>query len=284
MEFGFLFDNRRYITSNIEIIPLSDIDKSFDWLTNKARLSKGWIYPPLTELPLAHDEKHKQKIQESAVWYRFNPTHTVRISPDDPEKLKFIILGLGFLFGVYLSPAGYQCISRVPYKIGELTDIIPVNNDIEKGVEFLSLFYDLNPDKRIGMYAVIHWFLLGQTYNHPWDRFDSQYKVLDGLYKVSGLNAPTHAQRPVVLANTYGVQLPNWAIINGRQSTLSQMRNNLVHEAIYAGQPIGFNYPSDNFDQEFKKFNGKIIAAILGFGTNYISTGIDRQVHAWDFE
>ncbi|SMD13612.1 hypothetical protein SAMN02746065_1508, partial [Desulfocicer vacuolatum DSM 3385] len=284
MEFGFLVDRRRYVGSNFEIAPLDDIQDSIDWLNNEARVSKGWIYPPLIELPLDPSEKKRLPVKDSATWYRFEATHTIRISHDDPDKIRFLILGLGFLFGIYLSPTGYNYIGRVPYKEGKLTGVIPIGDDIVKGTEALSDFYDRHPDERKGMFAAIHWFLLGQTYAHPWDRFDAQYKVLDGLYKISSIPSCSHSRRPVELARYYGVHLPSWAALNNGKSKLSQIRNDLAHEAIYAGEAIGYSNPDEYYDLFFRDFNTKLLAAILNLATIYISsTPEDRQIHAWSF-
>lgn len=34
------------------------------------------------------------------------------------------------------------------------------------------------------MFAILHWLLIGQTYNFAWDRFDAQYKVVVAAYLV----------------------------------------------------------------------------------------------------
>jgi hypothetical protein len=62
-------------------------------------------------------------------------------------------------------------------------------------------------EKRKQMFSIIHWFLMGQSYDHEWEQFDNQYKVLDGLFNLnSGTGA--HSARPRFLAEKYGVMLP----------------------------------------------------------------------------
>lgn len=134
------------------------------------------------------------------------------------------------------------------------------------------------------MFAILHWLLIGQTYNFCWDRFDAQYKVLDGLYKISGIRSDNHASRPVDLAAKYGVQLPDWAKIITTTSRLSTIRNELVHEAKYAGHPIGYAYPEENFGLEFVAFNVKLVAGVVGLNTSYLkAVPSNRCVYGWDF-
>jgi hypothetical protein len=285
MEFGFLLNRRRFVVDNVEIRPLWDIEESISWFYREARVCNGWIYPPLQNASQNHREKNNNiECEIPSKWFLFEPTHTLTIHPYDQEKVKFLILCLGFLFGIYLAPAGYYCLGKVPYKEGQLTDVIPLKNDVEKGIAQASSFYDTNSSKRRGMFAILHWFLAGQSYDFPWDKFESQYKVLDGLFRISGLTSRNHASRAVSLASQYGVELPDWARMNGGKSKLSLLRNDLAHEAIYAGHPIGYAHPDENYDLEFRRFNTKLIAAILGLQTNYIhSSPHDRQLHGWGF-
>ena len=207
------------------------------------------------------------------------------IKPYDPDKIKFLILGLGFFYGVYLLPAGHYSINRIPYKIGKLTGVFPSGKDIPKALVALSNFYDLNPKKRNNMFAVLHWMLVGQTLNHSWERFEAQYKVLDGLFKISGATAKFHSDRPVALGKKYSIQLPEWAKINGKHSKLSTLRNQLFHEALYVDKPIGYAHPAEDYDIEFVTFNSKIIAATLGLASNFQKNGSSvRYKCAWEIE
>lgn len=284
MEFGFYLNKKRYLTDNIEIKPLWDIDESLSWFYNEARVCKGWLYPEDQSCDQNSQEKINNKHCTVPVkWFSLEPTHSITIYPYDSEKLKFLILCLGFINGIYLTPAGYYFLEKVPYKQGVLTDVVPTKGDIEKGLTICSNFYDRNPEQRKGIFSVLHWFLNAQSYAFPWDRFDAQYKVLDGLYKISRLNSPNHASRAIALAEKFNVITPDWAKINGKSSKLSKLRNDLVHEAIYAGQPIGYNHPDENYDLYFRRFNAKLIAATLGFQSYYIqSNPNDRQTYGWD--
>ena len=68
------------------------------------------------------------------------------------------------------------------------------------------------------------------------------------------------------------------------KSTLSKMRNELVHEAKYAGEPTGYAYPEENLDLEFVRFNAKLIAASVGLKSSFLQAEPnDRQPRLWKF-
>lgn len=192
MEFGFLKNTTRVIVDNIEIKPMWDIEDKINKLHKTAVVSNGWIYPPLVKAKKNFFEEKCFKIEPQlpASFFTIEPTHTITIQPHDDEKLKFLILSYGFLNGLYLSPAGYLCLHRIPHEVGKLTGVLLIKNDAEKGISSFSYcFESLNSEKRKLAFAILHWFLIGQSYIYSWDRFDAQYKVLDAIYKLSGLLA-----------------------------------------------------------------------------------------------
>lgn len=289
MEFGFLISGNRIVVDNIEIKPIWNLRDKIDKFYQTAPVSDGWIYPPITKATLASSEKGKfNNIAEMpARIFSIDPTHAITIYPYDSEKIKFLILAYGFLNGVYLNPAGHYCIRKTPYKIGELTGCLPMKGDLEKGIKLFSIFYDNADDqhRRLG-FAILHWFLLGQTYEFEWDIFDSQYKVLDAIYKLSGIKSCPHAKRPVALAEKFNIQIPKWAVIdaNTKSSSLSKTRNELVHEAKYGGHPIGYAYPEDNFRFELVRFNTKLILASFGLNSPFLKAEPENRFQfGWNF-
>ncbi len=292
MEFGFLKNKRRFVSQNIEIRSLWDIDQKICWFNKNARLSRGWYYPPMKIADQNfYEKKHNKSCEIQSEWHILPATHTITLHPYDDEKVKFLLLGVSFVMGLYLSPAGFYCLGKIPYDQGKLTGVIPIKNDVEISLDTLSKFYDASsPKKRKNCFAILHWFLAGQNYEFQWDRFDSQYKVLDGIFKTSEVSNNLrsrripHAERPVLLADHFSIDIPPWAKTNGKGSQLSKLRNDLVHEAVYAGQPIGYGYPDNNYDLEFRRFNTKLIAALLGLKSNFLKSPYnDRQRHGWGF-
>ncbi|MFW5451757.1 MAG: hypothetical protein ACKE9I_09170 [Methylophagaceae bacterium] len=275
MKFGFLIDGQEFKCSDFSIKTVPGYDEIIDNFYELVHVSNGWIYGPKKELQQSTEERKKFKQSGPIIsdsFYRMAPTHEIISHNKNEEHLRFLILGYSFLQGLYLTPENYSCLDRSPYEPGKLNGLILVGNDRINGMEQINNFYiSSTPENRNQMFASIHWYLAGQSYKFQWDKFDAQYKVLDGMYKLSGINAPNHASRPVGLARKYNIILPKWAELNtSGKSELSKHRNELVHEAKYGGEPIGYSYPSENYSLEFTSFNTKLISAALGIDTPYL--------------
>lgn len=289
MNFGFLIDKKEILCQDFRISPLPDIDETLTQFYDGINVSKGWIYGPEVELNKNFMEQNKFKLRGPIKCDNFHglkATHELIMSIPDNEHLRFLILAYGFLQGIYLIPEGNLYFNRTPYERGKLNGLLLSGDDYVNGMEQINHFYlNAKPKDRKQMFAILHWFLIGQSHEFPWEIFDSQYKVLDGIYKLSNIKAQTHALRPVKLAEEYGITIPSWAklIKSKKVSTLSILRNELVHEAKYAGEPIGYAHPQDNYTLEFVAFNTKLICAVLGLKTPYLNMSPDsREFCRWD--
>lgn len=294
MKFGFLMDSSEVAFDGITIAPLPNHSEIIQQVYENARVANGWIYPPLVQASQSDSEKNrfnKSGPQIPDKHYYLTSTHTIHSlnANTSDEQLRFLILCYGFLHGLYLLKDQYSYFMKTPYVAGKLHSLSPFKNDLESGMTTLNGLYLGSSEKnRRQIFAIIHWFLISGSYEMAWDHFDAQYKVLDGIYKYAstqhGCGRIPHACRPVALAGLYGVKLPRWAVTDkDSKSELSRVRNDLTHEAIFAGEPIGYNYPEENYRLELTNFIMKLICGALGLRTPYISIAPDdRQLHAWD--
>jgi len=291
LKFGFLIDRTEFECGDFSIVTVDNYDKVMDSFYEFVRVSNGWIYGPEKKLNQKSREKEKFKQPGPVIcdsFYRMSATHEIKSSITDEDHLRFLILGYGFLQGLYLTPDGHSRLGRVPYEPGILNGLLLSGDDYLNGMEIINNYYKSSSEEvRNQMYACIHWFSVGQSSKFEWDRFDAQYKVLDGIYRLSGVKAPNHASRPVELSNKYGIILPKWAELDSitKRSQLSEDRNELVHEAKYGGEPIGYSYPSENYSLEFTSFNTKLIVSVLGIDTPYIQAEpTNRCQWGWDIK
>jgi len=279
MKFGFLIDNKSFEFNGFKIAPVLKFGSVLRDFYKTACVSNGWFYGAEIKLPRSASENKEFEADAVVInssFFSMSPTHEI-LSTEDyaDDHLRFLILGYGFLQGLYLIPEGYSYLGRTAYKPTELNGLLLNNSDYINGMECINKFYiNSNQKQRNQMFACIHWYLIGQSFQFDWERFDSQYKVLDGLYKLLGAKASNHAGRPVELAKKYNLRLPLWAELDStqKQSKLSKQRNELVHEAKYGGYPIGYAYPEENYSLEFRSFNTKLIAAALGIDTPYLNS------------
>lgn len=289
MKFGFLTDRKSFDCSDFKITTVPEFDDVLDQFYKTINVSNGWFYGPQVELKKTSSENNIFKARgpiDDVSFFRLKPTHQINSNNLEDNHLRFLVLSYGFLQGLYLTPQGFSYLGRTAYEPGKLNGLLLTGDDYVNGMEAVNRFYmSAAPEKQTQMFACIHWYLVGQSYAFDWDRFDAQYKVLDGLYRLSGLNVRNHASRPIELANRYNIKLPLWAKLDstGKQSKLSKQRNELVHEATYGAEPIGYSYPDENYSLEFTSFNAKLIAATLGLNTPYLAAEPDnREYWGWD--
>lgn len=304
MDFGFLIDSHKVNCDNFNISPVENYEEIIEWFYTNIEVSNGWIYPPLIALKQNEEELNKFKKTLPLIrsnFYRLPSTHKLQTENYSDEHKHFLILGYGFLQGLYLNPKNYKYLGKTPYKPSTLNGLLLGQDDRVKGMEAINKFYidAKTTQQRVQMQACIHWFLIAQTLDFEWEIFDAHYKVLDGLYrllvhnigkdKVENLNNDKyvkHAQRFIVLAKYFNLEIPNWADnTKTGNDNIAFIRNELVHEAKYAGQPIGYNYPNENFKLQFKAFNLKLICAFLGINTPYLQAPANnRMLWCWNIQ
>lgn len=291
MDFGFLIEKKQFQFGDYVIKPLPDIDDTLGEFFETAQVYNGWILPALEQKQQGYPENDQFRINSvmaAPKFYELKPTHSIILSSEDPPKAKFLVLAYSFLQGLYLCPYKNLYIKRVPYQPGKLTGITPSGQDCVIGMNAFVKYYDEADDhKRKLLFSILHWFLMGQCYEYEWDRFAAQYFVLDAIYKLSVSGNNRHAKRPEYLAKYYGIDVPDFAKYDSKNNScrLSAMRNELFHEAKYAGEPIGYNYPKENFDMGFRRFNLKLIISIVDLKTQILRRSIyEPCLDLWDFE
>lgn len=285
MKFGFLIDPKSFECDGFKVAPVLEFSYVLKDFYSTARVSNGWFYGPEIELVKSASEKEDFASDAPIVhksFFHMSSTHRITSTKSySEEHLRFLILGYGFLQGLYLTPEGYSHLGRIAFKPTTLNGLLLANSDYVNGMECINRFYiNSGEEDRNQMFACIHWYLISQSYEFAWDKFDAQYKVMDGVWSLSGIaqedkrnkrNYIPHPERPVKLAEKYGLTLPSWAELDSnKKSKLSKLRNALVHEANYGGYPIGYSYPDENYSLEFRSFNTQLIAATLGINTPYL--------------
>lgn len=289
MKFGFLIDPKEFECSDFSIATVDEFKDILTSFYEQLEVSDGWIYGPRKSLKKSAQEKKRFKQSGAVVndsFFRMPATHTIKSNITDEMHLRFLVIGYGFLQGLYLIPEEYSFLGRIPYKPSKLNGLLLSGHDYVNGMEAINKYYKNSKQENINqMFACIHWFSIGQSLIFDWDRFDALYKVLDGLYRISGLERKGHSKRPTDLASKYNIKLPEWAKLDssGSRCHLSIHRNELVHEAKYAGEPIGYAYPSENYSLELASFVTKLITAELGIDTPYLQAEPEnRSRWGWD--
>ena len=284
MEFGFLNEEKIYETRYFFIKPLSDIQTRIEDIKNNFYIERGWIYPPY--------EKENGGLTKPSIWYDVCSSHSIEVKGDRKDfcedLITFAVLFFGFLKGTYLLPSNHGRFYRTPIEKEKLTGFFVRDKDIEKIMDMAAEFYLSNYKNGISKryQAAIFWFLFGQSYNHIFERFDAQYRVLDGVFSISkelfkiteNQKNIVHAKRIQYLCEYFCIPIPDWGICDeNKESILSRLRNALIHEALFDGEPIGYKIPQENYSLEFPRLNEKLLLSIIGIASPVFNKMLGRN-------
>lgn len=97
-----------------------------------------------------------------------------------------------------------------------------------------------------------------------------------------GPRAATHAARIEWLCNEFGMPVPAWASPVARASTVSELRNAALHEALFAGAPLGFALhgvgTNQNLPLEMTALTCRLLVALLGAaGSEYVRSPVTSR-------
>ncbi len=292
--FGWIEKPWAYTTSEFEIFPNSDNERNVADMAAAGIASQDWIYPPIVQRADRH-------IAGPEIMFLLPSTHYIKIDPkiDRPQMADFLILVLGFLLGLKLNPAGIGHLHRTPRNIGYLVNFTPIGRDIERAMRHVIAFFtsnEHNPEALSLAGAAFHWYLTSQSYHHAFEMFTFQYSVLDNVHKLTRLLNPAyraaqskgHAQRPVELSKLYSIPLPSsFQDINSSSPNakrLADVRNELIHEARWLGEPLGYAADADSWNmlQNLKHFNSQILLGVMGVECRFRSLLYNRTLQGLD--
>ena len=293
--FGFLQEPTALDWDGGFIRPLEGHDAVVQDLLADPRWCSGCFFPPLTSSSrLAPDGK---AVPPMPTTFGLPPTHRISLNSitPDPASENFIIALFGMLKGLRLQREGWQHFHKCPTQRGSLCDFFADDREIVLTLDLATTFWMRNTESKTRKLAfgAIHWHLFAQLYEHEFERFNAQYIALDTCWKLAarviGVTAKGHGERPRLLAEKLNLQTPSWAMpTNQRENacTLSDRRNSLVHEAMYADEPLGFTHPKTErgMELEMRGFVARCIFSLLGVSNEYTRSAVDsRQIVGFSF-
>lgn len=285
-EFGVLDKQLDLAFAHYTITTLEGANKSIEWIRSQDLLIGDWIDPERD-----HPIRAGEYGAASNAWMFFELPHTHEIScaggGDEIEReVEFIITYFGFLMGVRLIPDGWRHHTRTPLKVHRLLDLHCSPPALERLLGEAVGFWRGLPDKlsRKRLFAAVHWWLLGQCIQEHYQAFAAHYTALDACWSVwcakTGRSPRdgNHSSRPKILCEALGVPLPSWASKPPiDDSPLATVRNQLLHEGLYGGEPVGFSFPSGDQDFELAWLVSRLLVSLLGGSNSYTTSEFDRQ-------
>lgn len=271
LDFGYLNTSLEADEPRFKIMPRSDFATSV--AATEVLKYRGWIYAPMTEDP-----------PYRAVDFSTLPTHRLEIgvSPD-PDLARFLVVVLGFLNGVHVFPDRWLHYYRAAIEPALLVDFYITTPSAMRILNLaLDTFLNATDHERKLLFGAVHWYLFSERYEHPFERFGGQYKVLDTCWRIHadrfGVSGASHSDRPAILSAHYGMPLPAWGVApSGQQSDLAKLRNEFDHEGLFAGEPIGLAHPADhpNIALELRCLNSRFLLALLSEQSAYVRSPVD---------
>jgi hypothetical protein len=286
--FGWLSDPLEVADASFEIVVAQRFEEAVAIVRAAPTFTDSWFYPPSAAT---------EGIQLPAGRFQLPSTHfiTTLSRPYDPKFGEFLTLALGFLLGLRLTIEGIGHLIRTPTQRGKLVNFWSSKSDLLHGLAAITAFWDASdPQGRKLAFAAIHWYLTAQSYQRQYDEFIWQYAVLDNLHRVTWHKSATyrrccpneyggHGQRPPCLSAEYGLPLPPiFTDTNTPAGGLIQLRNQLVHEALWVGEPLGYATDISAAHEmltNLKHFNSQLILGILNIQSKFRNSLYDRNTY-----
>ena len=229
-------------------------------------IDKDWFYAPHSNrafaLPKTHCLRHK--------------------NADSKEHLDFLVWCFSFFVGMRLTTLEAGFIDSTPRCPGALIEFLPKPTD--KAIDLSERFWQNNrTGKGVKIVpAIIHALFLGQNpHGFVHENFMFLYIALDACWKLFEVidpdssqtsNQTSHLRRFKALCRQYDIFVPNCV------KDIPHMRNNIVHEAMMFGLPLGFF--SDDNKQEVEDVNRAYIE-MRGLACRFLVALLGRQDSAY---
>jgi len=284
VQFGYLQEQATFDWSAGTISPLDNIASIVERLMADGNAYGDWFYPPLELAPHAPNETKNAPLIQTEI-FSLPSTHLLSLKNHDAndECANFIIALFGMLKGRRLQRDGFQHFYRVPLASMRGCDFNADKRGITYALEKANEFWLKHSDAEIQKLAfgALHWHLFAQLYRHSFERFNAQYMALDACHQLASKTwagfkpARNHANRASELCAQVGVPMPEWAKphLAGKKTTcaIADCRNELIHEAMYAGQPVGFAITNEvqAMEDELILLVARLLLRLLGVDNSY---------------
>lgn len=280
--FGFLGLDIRVDAEDYEIKTLPDFEERCAHVA-KYTHADGFIYPPQVST-FEIDSRTKMPVKEAGKTTRpanvFSeiPSHIVFVKRREVSRMQFLeesllVHLLAFICGTRLQFSRWRFDGRIPVK-----STLDISIRESTRIEFLHHVYRWwrgRPEAiRIKFVNVLYFYTRASSLENDWDAFIHQYMTFDAIFDIFSAMHPelnkkksvSHKRRFDVMLNHFGMPFDETMV-----SAIYKARNELFHEATWAGEMIGFG-PQDNasyYSYCLSRLNARLICAISAYGNNF---------------
>lgn len=293
--FGWLGERLEVSDPTFEIRPLNSFDRAVEVVKESARMGPAWFYPPIVTSSTEGVDVPVERFALPSTHLLVTPGR-----PYDEDYGAFAVIVLGFLLGLRFTIEGTGHLRPTPWKRGTLVGFVPTGKELLACLHKATTFWDSNTaEVRRLMFGAVHWHLTAQSYDHQYERFAWAYTVMDNLHRVAWHTSPAykakipnakgqHGERPKALAAVFGSPLPkpftDPAGAADNVAVLVAMRNELVHEGRWAGEPLGYAADGKGHDiiMHLDHFCAQVILGVLDIDCRYRKVEYSYQIHGLD--
>lgn len=280
--FGFLDYSTRIDFDGGYIVPSDVFNNACKWV-NKYKNKDGFVYPPL-ERRVKYDilegkaGKRIPNTERPALLHKMPPSHVLSLDVNvtNNNSLRkadsgFIMHLLSYIFGTRIQFHDWWIDGRVPVK--PTHNIHFIHSVIEDFISHSYKTWKSWHDKERNFFTnILYMYSRAPSYEWDWERFLFEYIVFDAAFYLSAkmyrCKANSHKAQFKSGCDKFGIPF-NGNLID----EIYKLRNGLFHYALWGGgQPCTADNNSFMQPYNLRRFNARLLPALLGYKTPFIQT------------
>ncbi|MCF1957971.1 hypothetical protein L1K40_25690 [Escherichia coli] len=236
----------------LSISTLPNLNEIVKRISNHPQTYKDWCYAnPACRHEFVSDKTKNLPYPKRV--FSLPKTHSIKSNLSQSEY-DFFIWSLSFFTGMRLTSTEAGFLDSTIIKPDVLFDFTTqVNPTIKLSYNYAK--NENNARKLKNISSIIHCLFLSKNpQSLPFEKFQYLYYALDGCFKVISLGykftkldpKPNHTKRITWCCDKLGIPTPDFVTIQSELYTVSKIRNETMHEALFYGEPLGFAVSEDN--------------------------------------
>lgn len=289
-QFGFLPLELTFSHKGIEVGTLPGLQETINALLTEGRVEKSWVYAPRRRVRQFGDQSGIREMPYAARVFGLKKTHWLKCSGSETrEHAEFLVWVFSFFIGMRLTTSEGGFVDATPIKPFTMGDFYVAEKDFPLVFEVADTFWIRNAhdQKRAKILcAIIHaLFQSALPQALEFEQFSYASQALEASYKLTTLcrnshNKGGHGYRTTWMCDELGITKPNWPLADdGKITEVVDLRNSLVHEALFLNEPLGFKL-MENYAllMEIRSVVSRALVSILDVGDDsYIKSPINTR-------
>ena len=285
-KFGFFTEAIDFKCGDIEISTLPETEEIRKTINKASNVYKDIVYGPRLQLNRIKinfknntEEKITDQLPYNAYIFPLPNTHVIKSKRiKDENYIDFLVWVLSFFVGVRLTTVAEKngFISYAPLKRNYLTDFscYDLCSAIDLGRKFWRSNSKASSRKLVSAIHTLYFMQKPPELQLQFEEFMYSYIAIDTCYSIVKRKNPpkksiSHNERIKWMCKELKIKVPDWAKYRKcKKSKLSNLRNKVFHEGLYAGGLLGSkpykNKRVTSITYEMKNFVCRLVAVILG--------------------